>query len=91
MRKYVSDSENLKLIMNLLLHPAQAIQLEAFNIFKIFVLNPKKPDQVTSILVKNKELIIRLLSNFLPRLADFNHFQEEKSTIMEEINALRST
>ena len=59
MRKYVSDSENLKLIMNLLLHPAQAIQLEAFNIFKIFVLNPKKPDQVTSILVKNKELIIR--------------------------------
>ena len=91
MTKYISDPEHLKLIMNLLLHPAPAIQREAFHIFKIFVLNPKKPDQVMAILVKNKELIVRLLSNFLPGMADLDHFQAEKSNIVKEISDLVST
>ena len=88
MKKYINDSENLKLTMNLLLHQAPAIKYEAFNIFKIFILNPKKPEDITSILVKNKELLRILLVNFLPELADLNLFQAEKSSIVKEINDL---
>ena len=91
MKAFISDSEHLKLTMNLLLHKAPAIQIEAFHIFKIFVLNPKKPDQVMAILVKNKELIVRLLSNFLPEMADLDHFQAEKANIVKEISDLVST
>ena len=88
MKKYINDSENLKLIMELLLHQAPVIKYEAFNIFKIFILNPKKPEDITSILVKNKELLRILLVNFLPELADLNLFQAEKSSIVKEINNL---
>ena len=88
MKKYINDSENLKLTMNLLLHQAPAIKYEAFNIFKIFILNPKKPEDINVILLKNKELLRKLFVNFLPELADLNLFQAEKSSIVKEINDL---
>ena len=88
MKKYINDSENLKLIMNLLLHQAPVIKNEAFSIFKIFVLNPKKPEDINFILLKNKDLLRILFVNFLPELADLNLFQAEKSMIVKEINDL---
>ena len=88
MKKYINDSENLKLIMNLLLHQAPVIKYEAFSIFKIFVLNPKKPEDINFILLKNKDLLRILFVNFLPELADLNLFQAEKSMIVKEINDL---
>ena len=74
--------------MELLLHRAPVIKYEAFSIFKIFILNPKKPEDITSILLKNKELLRILFVNFLPELADLNLFQAEKSSIVQEINNL---
>ena len=91
MKAFISDSEHLKLTMNLLLHKAPAIQIEAFHIFKIFVLNPNKPDAVMDILLKNKKLLEKLLSDFLPELTEWNHFQAEKSSILNEITDLKST
>ena len=91
MKSFISDSEHLKLTMNLLLHKAPAIQIEAFHIFKIFVLNPNKPDAVMDILLKNKKLLEKLLSDFLPELTEWNHFQAEKSSILNEITDLKST
>lgn len=90
MKKYISDSKHLKLIMNLLLHEAPAIQFEAFSIFKIFILNPQKTEDTILILLKNKELLVKLIANFLPELTELNHFQVEKSSIVQEINDLKS-
>ena len=56
--------------------------------FKIFVLNPKKPEDINFILLKNKDLLRILFVNFLPELADLNLFQAEKSMIVKEINDL---
>ena len=88
MKRFINDSENLKMIMNLLLHQAPVIKYEAFSIFKIFILNPKKPEDINFILLKNKELLRTLFVNFLPELADSNLFQAEKSSIVKEINDL---
>jgi len=88
MKKYINDSENLKITMTLLLHQAPVIKYEAFSLFKIFILNPKKPEDINLILLKNKELLRKLFVNFLPELDDLNLFQAEKSSIVKEINAL---
>ena len=88
MKKYINDSENLKITMTLLLHKAPVIKYEAFSIFKIFILNPKKPEDINVILLKNKELLRKLFVNFLPELDDLNLFHAEKSSIVKEINAL---
>jgi len=58
MKKYVNNEDNLKLIMNLLLENTTATQLIAFNIFRIFLDNPKKADEVNRILKNNKDLLI---------------------------------
>lgn len=64
MRKYISETENLKIVMNLLLDRSKSIQFEAFQIFKIFVANPSKPKEIEDILLKNKEQLLKFLEHF---------------------------
>ncbi|CAM9697541.1 unnamed protein product [Discosporangium mesarthrocarpum] len=60
----LQDKENLKMMMNLLRDRSPNIQYEAFHVFKVFVANPRKPPEVTKILVKNKAKLIAYLENF---------------------------
>lgn len=55
---------NLKMMMNLLRDKSANIQFEAFHVFKVFVANPKKPDDIRQILLANKEKLITYLQNF---------------------------
>jgi hypothetical protein len=64
MTKYISDQQNLKLMMNLLRDKSKNIQFEAFHVFKVFVANPNKAKPILDILTKNKEKLISFLSNF---------------------------
>ena len=64
MTRYISDSENLKLMMNLLRDKSKNIQFEAFHVFKVFVANPNKPKPILEILLKNKQKLIPFLVNF---------------------------
>lgn len=84
MRKYISETENLKIVMNLLLDRSKSIQFEAFQIFKIFVANPSKPKEIEDILLKNKEQLLKFLEHFHEERAD-EQFQEDRKMIIEEI------
>ena len=64
MTRYISVTDNLKLMMNLLRDPSKNIQFEAFHCFKIFVANPKKEKMILEILEKNKEKLVVFLSSF---------------------------
>ena len=64
MTKYISEQDNLKLMMNLLKDKSRSIQFEAFHVFKVFVANPNKAKPILDILVKNKEKMIAFLENF---------------------------
>ena len=57
MTKYISNPNNLKLMMNLLKNPSKNIQFEAFHVFKVFVANPNKDRAILDILLKNKEKV----------------------------------
>ena len=64
MTRYISNSSNMKLMMNLLREQSKSIQFEAFHVFKVFVANPNKPKPVMDILLKNKSRLVTFLEQF---------------------------
>eukprot|EP00298_Acanthocystis_sp_HF-20_P028207 c6802_g1_i1.p1 GENE.c6802_g1_i1~~c6802_g1_i1.p1 ORF type:complete len:234 (+),score=89.56 c6802_g1_i1:65-766(+) len=89
MTKYIASTDNLKLIMNMLRDESKAIQFEAFHVFKVFVANPKKPDQIKHILAKNQQKLVDYLSSF-HNDKDDDQFKEEKAFLIKEISNLQS-
>eukprot|EP01084_Bolivina_argentea_P200193 342362_1 len=64
MIQYISEKQNLKIHMQLLKHPSKAMARDAFNVFKIFVVNPKKTRDIHIVLWRNKEKLVKFLKNF---------------------------
>ncbi|OQR66420.1 calcium-binding protein 39-like [Tropilaelaps mercedesae] len=92
MSRYISSSENLKLIMNMLKDKSRNIRIEAFHVFKVFVANPHKPKSILDILIRNREKLADFLSRF--QLANENdagveQFNEEKSYVIHQIRELK--
>jgi len=89
--KYISNRENLKIIMVLLSDPSKNIQFEAFHVFKIFVANPNKPPQIAKVLAQNKVKLVSFLEQF-HKEKEFSdvQFRDEKtlliSTLLNKIN-----
>uniref|UniRef100_A0A158R4K9 Non-specific serine/threonine protein kinase n=1 Tax=Syphacia muris TaxID=451379 RepID=A0A158R4K9_9BILA len=90
MTRYISDAENLKLIMNMLIEKSRSIQFEAFHVFKIFVANPNKTRSITRILIRNQEKLVLFLSVFLSEREDDEEFLDEKVYLIKQIKELDS-
>jgi calcium binding protein 39 len=91
MTRYISDKENLKLMMNLLRATSKNIQYEAFHVFKVFVANPNKPEPILKILVKNKDKMVKFLINFHnDRAKEDEQFAEEKQFLIKQIEGLEA-
>ena len=80
MKQYVSSEDNLKLVMNLMLDKIPAVRLVAFNIFKLFLLNPNKPEPVLDILVRNRDLLVTYLSSLEVKPGD-DRLESEKQNV----------
>lgn len=88
MIRYINDSEHLKIMMNLLKGKSKTIQFEAFHVFKVFVANPKKSEQVLSILTRNKDRLIDFLERFQQEKDD-EQFKEEKEILLKTLKDLQ--
>ena len=88
MTQYVASGDNLKLTMNLLKDDRKMVQYEAFHVFKVFVANPNKSDEVRRILVKNRDRLLRFLPSFLEGRTDDDQFLDEKSFLLRQIELL---
>lgn len=88
MTTYVASGDNLKLTMNLLKDDRKMVQYEAFHVFKVFVANPNKSDEVKRILIKNKGRLLRFLPTFLDGRTDDDQFLDEKSFLLRQIELL---
>jgi len=84
MMKYISDPENLKVLMILLRSKKTRIQIEAFHVFKVFVANPRKPRPVSHILLRNKDKLLNYLQNFHNNKED-DQFVEEKQLMIDTL------
>lgn len=88
MTQYVASGDNLKLTMNLLKDDRKMVQYEAFHVFKVFVANPNKSDEVRRILVKNRGRLLRFLPGFLDGRTEDDQFLDEKSFLLRQIENL---
>jgi calcium binding protein 39 len=88
MTQYVASGDNLKLTMNLLKDDRKMVQYEAFHVFKVFVANPNKSDEVRRILVKNRGRLLKFLPSFLDGRTDDDQFLDEKSFLVRQIEML---
>lgn len=87
MTTYISNAENLKLIMLLLNATSKNLQLEAFHIFKVFVANPNKPKSVCDILLANREKLIKFITvNFVD--SPDRNLKREKQYIINVLEEL---
>ena len=90
MTRYISNPENLKLMMNMLKEKSRNIQFEAFHVFKVFVANPNKPKPILDILVRNREKLIDFLTKFNTDRTDDEQFNDEKAYLIKQIKELKS-
>ena len=89
MTRYISNPDNLKLMMNMLKEKARNIQFEAFHVFKVFVANPNKPKPILDILIRNREKLIEFLSNFHNDRSEDEQFNDEKAYLIKQIKELK--
>ncbi|XP_068685929.1 calcium-binding protein 39-like [Montipora capricornis] len=88
MTQYISNPENLKLMMNMLKDKSRNIQFEAFHVFKVFVANPNKALPIQEILVKNKDKLVEFLTNFHNDRTEDEQFNDEKTYLIKQIKEL---
>ncbi|XP_070539186.1 calcium-binding protein 39-like [Ptychodera flava] len=91
MTKYISNPDNLKLMMNMLRDKSRNIQFEAFHVFKVFVANPNKSQPILDILLKNKEKLVDFLSQFHNDRTEDDQFNDEKAYLIKQIRELTPT
>lgn len=88
MTRYISNPENLKLMMMMLRDPSRNIQFEAFHVFKVFVANPNKTKATQDILLKNKDKLVEFLSKFHTDRTEDQQFNDEKSYLIKQIREM---
>jgi calcium binding protein 39 len=88
MTAYVDRGKHLEKCMKLLRDERRMIQYEAFHVFKVFVANPKKSDDVAKILFRNREKLLRFLPRFLEDRTEDDQFTDEKSYLIRQIQDL---
>ncbi|KAG1665848.1 Protein Mo25 [Nymphon striatum] len=89
MTKYISNPENLKLMMMMLKEKSRNIQFEAFHVFKVFVANPNKPKPILDILLRNKEKLVEFLTKFHTDRSEDEQFNDEKAYLIKQIKELK--
>ncbi|CAN7996955.1 unnamed protein product, partial [Ixodes pacificus] len=90
MTRYISNPENLKLMMNMLKEKSRNIQFEAFHVFKVFVANPNKPKPILDILLRNKDKLVEFLTKFHTDRSDDEQFNDEKAYLIKQIRELKA-
>jgi len=86
MVKYINDPENLKLVM-VALKGGRAQQTAVFHVLKIFVGNPRKSPEVSSILKLNKDNLISFVTKFEKEKED-PRLERDKEAMLERLNEL---
>ena len=83
MVEYVNSKANLVLIMQKMVDTSHAIRFNALHIFKIFVANPNKTEEVSRILVLNRERLVHFLQGF--NVSDLS--EEERAELLQSLRA----
>ncbi|CAH2238828.1 jg6818 [Pararge aegeria aegeria] len=89
MTRYITNPDNLKLMMNMLKEKSRNIQFEAFHVFKVFVANPNKPKPILDILLRNQDKLVDFLTKFHTDRSEDEQFNDEKAYLIKQIKELK--
>ena len=89
MVRFVASARNCKVILLLLRNPSPHISLDAFHVFKVFVANPNKPEEVVKMLKDNKVKLAAYLQTLHAEKAQSDaQFRDERALIIATIEGL---
>lgn len=88
MTSYVKDLRFLKIHMNLLRSSSPRIQHDNFHIFKMFVANPWKPDNITRTLLRNQDGLVRLLESYNGKIDGDDAFKQDLPAVMQMLRSM---
>ncbi|KAJ1697663.1 hypothetical protein LUZ63_006175 [Rhynchospora breviuscula] len=88
MKRYILEVRYLKLVMALLKDSSKNIKICAFHIFKVFVANPNKSEDIIEVLVENHEELLKLIHNLPMTKGEDEQLEEEIDLIIKEIERL---
>ncbi|UMM41265.1 hypothetical protein L5515_017603 [Caenorhabditis briggsae] len=91
MHKYISNPENMRVLMELLRDKSRNIQYEAFHVFKVFVANPNKSKPICDILLRNREKLVEFLGEFHNDRTDDEQFNDEKAYLIKQIQEMKGS
>ena len=83
---FVNDSENLCLIIKLLGSKSKKIRLNAYYVFKLFVINPRRSQIIRKILNRNKEKLTRIIRK-LSFPDDDDELNDERITVIQSLSS----
>jgi calcium binding protein 39 len=90
MIKFINSDRQLRVVLKLVFGKTQTTRFEAFKIFKIFVANPRKVPEITSMLLQHKDKLIKFLEAFTGQKGKENdeRFLKDKSNTLRKLRAL---
>jgi calcium binding protein 39 len=88
MQVYIQDMRYLKIHMNLMLSKSTRIQHDNFHIFKVFVANPWKPDNVARTLVRNKPRLAQVLESYNKKIEGDNSFMQDLTAVLQILRGM---
>ncbi|XP_047333872.1 putative MO25-like protein At5g47540 [Impatiens glandulifera] len=89
MVQYVSSKDNLRILMNLMRETSKSIPIDAFHVFKLFATNEKKTPEIVTILIANRNKLLRFLAGFKTEKED-EQFEADKTKVIKEIAQLEA-
>ena len=86
---FLASQENLKNVMNFMRDKSKNIAMEAYFLFKLFVLNPRRKAGISGILFKNKAKIISFLEGVVSQeKAEDEEFTAENSKCIQVVQGI---
>ena len=83
---FVSDADNMCLIMPHLGSKSKKVRLSAYYLFKLFVINPRRNQNIRKILRKNKDKLTRIIRR-LSFPDDDEELNEERITVIQNLSS----
>ncbi|OHS97087.1 hypothetical protein TRFO_09646 [Tritrichomonas foetus] len=87
---YLTNQQNLITIMKLMSSAYKNIQMEAFDVFKLFVAREQKPEPILKILRANSEKLIKFIHDLLDGVED-QEVQNEKDYLLTQLGLLQTS
>jgi calcium binding protein 39 len=86
--RYIDDVENLQCVMVLLASTSKRVRFQAYSLFKLFVINPRRTEQIVSALRMNRGRLCKLLAD-MPLDDPDPAFEDEKRQVIALLESFK--